>query len=69
MNFHETLSQYIQATINVVQAFANLFNEFLKCYPNKKVVHLALHSKNERVCKKNTNRLKKDFLEWWRKQC
>lgn len=69
MNFHETLSQYIQATINVVQAFANLFNEFLKCYPNKKVVHLALHSKSERVRKKNKRRLEKDFLKWGRNQC
>lgn len=64
----ETLVPYIRAAFEVAKRIVDTFNKFLKCYPNKKVVHLALNSKSERVRKKNLNRIKKDFFKWGRKQ-
>ena len=58
------IEQYAKAAVEVATRLVDLYNGFLKCYPNKKVVHLAFNSKNERVRKKNINRIKKDFLKW-----
>ena len=38
----------------------NIQNQ-IKNYPNRRVVHLALHGRTERIRKKNTNRILRDL--------
>ena len=57
----EYLEVYAQAVVQVATRLCEICENFLKCYPNKKIVHLALNSKSERVRKKNRNRILNDF--------
>ena len=43
----------------VMQAIKKVTDTILNCYPNKKVLHLALHHPKERVRKKNLRRIRK----------
>lgn len=51
----------IKGIIPVVKEMANaigkLYESIMQEYPNKRVVHLALHGKKERTRKKNRNRI------------
>ena len=46
----------------VVDAISGWWDSILKCFGNKRVVHLAFHAKKKRTRKKNRNRLLKEFL-------
>lgn len=49
-----TLQELVNQTVKVCQ-------EIVSFYPNKRVVHLALHAKKKRTRKKNINRILKDM--------
>ena len=40
-----------------IETFKTLWDKVLHCYPNKKVLHLALYHPKERVRKKNMRRI------------
>lgn len=46
----------IDSGVNIVD-----WNEFIKTYPNRKVVHLAFHASKDRTRKKNMARLRNDY--------
>ena len=52
----ETLTPILKISLETIKA---LWDEILHCYPNKKVLHLALHHPKERVRKKNMRRIEK----------
>ena len=51
-----------QITDNLCKTFSGWWDSILKCFGNKRVVHLAFHAKKKRTRKKNRNRLLKEFL-------
>ena len=55
------IQSIIDALVPLVEAYidkaAELWDEVLKAYPDKRVVHLAFYSKSERVRKKNRKRI------------
>lgn len=51
-----------QITDNLCKTFSGWWDSILKCFENKRVVHLAFHAKKKRTRKKNRNRLLKEFL-------
>lgn len=55
-NIVETLTLAIQQTI---QKINHLWRTIIECYPDKRVVHLAIHHKKSRVRKKNIKRIMK----------
>jgi hypothetical protein len=38
-------------------AINNMWRSVVECYPNRRVVHLALHHRKKKIRKKNTNRI------------
>ena len=38
-------------------AINNIWRSVMECYPNRRVVHLALHHHKKKIRKKNTNRI------------
>ena len=64
------LQQIVDALVPVLSEMANALSEVLPdvwesiwtSYPDRRVVHLAKHSKKERVRKKNYNRIMKWFV-------
>ena len=38
-------------------AINNMWRSLMECYPNRRVVHLALHHHKKKIRKKNTNRI------------
>jgi hypothetical protein len=38
-------------------AINNMWRSVIECYPNRRVVHLALHHRKKKIRKKNTNRI------------
>lgn len=50
-----------QITDNLCKTFSGWWDSILKCFGNKRVVHLAFHAKKKRT-RKNRNRLLKEFL-------
>lgn len=60
-DIQEYLEAFAQAAVQVATRLCDMYENFLKSYPNKKVVHLAFNSKSERVQKKNRKRILNDF--------
>lgn len=63
----EAIAKVVDWMVEFVKTAAKAISEWcitvLKNYPNKRVVHLALHHKDLRVRKKNRNRI----VEWLRR--
>ena len=60
----ETLSEFSVKVIDFVKAFCQAHSEMqqiIQSYPNKKVKHLAVYGRTERIRKKNTNRILREF--------
>ena len=55
-NIVEVLTPTIQQTI---QEINRLWRTIIECYPDKRVVHLAIRHKKSRVRKKNINKIMK----------
>ena len=70
---YNALCEIIQTGMQAVQQAARIiakycdwafYETFVKMYaPNKRVAHLALYAKKERVRKKNYNRVRKEFAK------
>lgn len=64
----QNLSRFIEEAIPIIREYAKIAVKICeKCislYPNKRVVHLALHAKKERTRKKNMHRILKDIQKW-----
>lgn len=60
MNFG-AFGEAAMATVKMIKHGINMVDK-LHSQENKKVRHLAYHSKKHRVRKKNQNRLKKEFI-------
>lgn len=60
----EKVESIVNATFLIVKRAAEALNKFLDEYPNKRVMHLALHSKKKKIRKKNMNRIKKDMKRY-----
>ena len=58
----EVAKQVKQIADNLCKTFSGWWDSILKCFGNKRVVHLAFHAKKKRTRKKNRNRLLKEFL-------
>lgn len=56
----EVVKLIVDAIKAVAEVIADLWRTVIENYPNKRVMHLALHSKDFRVRKKNRNRI----LKW-----
>ena len=63
----ELVRKIVDKLVDVVKEVAKqvmiLWRAVIENYQNKRVVHLALHSKDRRVRKKNTNRI----MKWLRR--
>jgi hypothetical protein len=53
-NIVEVLTPAIQ---EAVTAISNMWRAVIECYPNRRVVHLALHHHKKKIRKKNTKRI------------
>lgn len=53
-NIIEVLTPVIQETAKTIKV---LWRSVIECYPNRRVVHLALYHPKEKVRKKNTKRI------------
>ena len=60
-NIIEVLVPVIQETTKTINS---LWQSVIECYPNRRVVYLALHHPKERVRKKNTQRI----MRWLRNE-
>lgn len=60
-NIVEALTPAIQ---EAMAAINNMWRAVIECYPNRRVVHLALHHPKEKVRKKNTQRI----MRWLRNE-
>jgi pyruvate-formate lyase-activating enzyme len=62
-NISQTIIPIIQETIHFIKRF---WRAVIECYPNRRVVHLALYHPKSRVRKKNINRIMKwiERQEW-----
>lgn len=61
--FLKAIESLIPTITAVAKALAKIGERIMQEFPNKRVVHLALHGKKARTRKKNMNRIKKEF---WR---
>lgn len=52
----------------LAQQYAVIAKKVISAYPNKRVVHLALHGKKKRTRKKNMHRILKDVQKWKRRE-
>lgn len=60
----EQIAEMIRPVIErAMQLCRDLSHEIIMAYPNKRVVHLALHAKKARTRKKNLHRIWKDSIE------
>ena len=62
----ELVREAVKWIVNAIKAIAEVVAELWRTvmnYPNKRVIHLALHSKDLRVRKKNRNRI----MKWLRR--
>ena len=53
-NIVEVLTPAIQEAMTAIN---NMWRSVMECYPNRRVVHLALHHRKKKIRKKNTNRI------------
>ena len=53
-NILEVLTPAIQ---EAMAAINDMWRDVIECYPNRRVVHLALHHHKKKIRKKNTNRI------------
>ena len=53
-NIVEVLTPAIQETMTTIN---NIWRSVIECYPNRRVVHLALHHRKKKIRKKNTKRI------------
>lgn len=53
-NIVEILTPVIQGAVSAIN---NMWRAVIECYPNHRVVHLALHHHKKKTRKKNTNRI------------
>ena len=53
-NIVEVLTPAIQEAMTAIN---NMWRSVIECYPNRRVVHLALHHHKKKIRKKNTNRI------------
>ena len=53
-NIMEVLTQAIQ---EAMAAINDMWRDVIECYPNRRVVHLALHHRKKKTRKKNTKRI------------
>lgn len=64
----EVVKEIVDKLVEIIKKAAEqvmiLWRAVIKNYHNKRVVHLALHSKDLRVRKKNTNRIMKWLRRW-----
>ncbi len=60
----KTVEMTVSALFEAAKQAVELYNKIISSCPNKRVVYLALHSKKERVRKKNVRRILKDFQRW-----
>lgn len=56
------LDRVLSTIQRIVKIIIEKWNQFLGCFSNKKVKHLALHAKKKRTRKKNQHRLVKNFI-------
>lgn len=61
-NMIQTMAEIIKQIEPALKALMGGFTYYCKHYGNKRVVHLSLHAKKERVRNKNKNRLVNDYL-------
>lgn len=54
----------VPIVLELTKQVVELCKNIISLYPNKRVVHLALHSKKKRVRKKNMHRIIKDMQRW-----
>lgn len=63
----ELVREAVKCIVNAIKALAEVIAElwraFIENYPNKRVIHLDIHSKDLRVRKKNRNRI----MKWLRR--
>ena len=59
----EVFNTLWEAVKAIAQNIAEIWRQVIASYSNKRVVHLALHHKDLRVRKKNTNRI----IKWLRR--
>lgn len=62
-NFIKRFGEIIKSLVEALKPIIEGFRYYCKYYGNKRVVHLALHAKKERVRNKNRNRLFNDYLK------
>lgn len=65
LNFNElteAFSQFIAGLNEAVSCITDFCNSIIFEYPNKRVVHLALHAKKKRIRKKNLHRIYNDMF-------
>ena len=53
-NIVEVLTPAIQEAMTAIN---NMWRSVIECYPNRRVVHLALHHHKKKIRKKNTKRI------------
>ena len=53
-NIVEVLTPAVQEAMTAIN---NMWRSVIECYPNRRVVHLALHHRKKKIRKKNTNRI------------
>ena len=53
-NIVEVLTPAIQEAVTAIN---NMWRYVIECYPNRRVVHLALHHRKKKIRKKNTKRI------------
>ena len=53
-NIVEVLTPAIQEAMTTIN---NMLRAVIECYPNRRVVHLALHHHKKKIRKKNTKRI------------
>ena len=61
-NMIQTMAEIIKQIEPALKALMGGFTYYCKHYGNKRVVHLALHAKKERVRNKNRNRIFNAYL-------
>ena len=50
----EVLTPAIEEAMTAIN---NIWRSVMECYPNRRIVHLALHHHKKKIRKKNTNRI------------
>ena len=67
-NVSNVIDALLPTIKKIAQQVADIYRKIISAYPNKRVVHLALHSKKKRTRKKNIHRILKDVQKWQRRE-